>query len=97
MDKIKTRHLLNLVPADLVSAYKGKAHRCACGCSGRHSYMDAEKGTARRGYTVDQDEVRPKSVALTLVVIQDHFMDAEWFGSGFSVVVDDKMYAVYVD
>lgn len=91
----ETRQLLNLSAADLVSAYNGKAGKCACGCSGRHSYMDAEAGSARRGYAVDPEEVRPKSVALTLEMVQENFRTAESFGTGFSAVVGERVYAVY--
>jgi len=96
MSKTETRTLLNLTVNDLVSAYNGRSGKCACGCSGRHSYMDADLGTARRGYAVDADEVRPKSVARTLTKVQDHFDTAESFPGGFSVDVDGRLFAVYV-
>lgn len=90
-----TKNLVDLTEADVVSAYRGKAGKCACGCSGTHRYMDAESGTAHRGYQVDEDEVNPVFVATILRKIQRNAAEAESFGTGWSLVVGSRLLCVY--
>jgi hypothetical protein len=69
--------LADLTPEDLLSAYNG-LHGCACGCRGRHSYMNAAEGAARRGYPVYPDEVNRVRVANTLRTIKAHADEATY-------------------
>lgn len=43
----------------VASVYSGKAGRCCCGCSGKHTYASAHREWAgkNRGYAVDDDDV----------------------------------------
>ena len=43
----------------VVSVYSGRAHKCCCGCSGKHTYASeyAPYGKEIRGYPIDADEV----------------------------------------
>lgn len=49
---------------DVVSVYSGKANRCCCGCSGKHTYSSAHRDTVRRGYEVLDEEVNDRSVKM---------------------------------
>ena len=92
MDEIKIE---DLTTTDLVSAYSGRARKCACGCSGRHVYMDTVSGTAHRGYQVDADEVDPAAVKRILRKVQ-RSGEAESFGSGWSFQNETRLYVVYL-
>ena len=53
---------------NVLSVYNGKANKCMCGCSGKHSYSSAhrEEASKVRGYAVTDDEVNDKTVKMTL-------------------------------
>jgi len=96
-DPKKVEELLALTSDQLVSVYVGKSGRCACGCSGKHRYWDAEEGSKRRGYAVDADEVNRGYVRQTLGTIQLHAEQAEYEGHGIWCYDDGKkMYVAYV-
>jgi hypothetical protein len=51
---------------DVVSVYSGKAGKCMCGCSGKHTYASAHREWAskNRGYAIDDDEVSDRTVKI---------------------------------
>lgn len=51
--------------ATVASVYSGGRSRCACGCSGKHTYASqwTEWASKNRGYTVGEDEVSDRSVS----------------------------------
>lgn len=51
---------LKSIPFESVrSVYTGKANKCCCGCSGRHTYVSAyrDESSKNRGYTVEDSEI----------------------------------------
>src|SRR6185295_3252771 len=61
-----------VTPADIRSAYSGKARHCMCGCAGKHYYASAHRaeGSANRGYPVQDDEVDDRMIVRVLRLIQ---------------------------
>lgn len=96
--------LAALTEADVVSVYNGKPNRCACGCSGRHTYMSVEEGTKSRGYAVDDDEVSVVRVRNVLRTVQkapasevDLIADGSTSPAGniWSWQTETRLYVVY--
>ena len=91
-------HLLSLMPADVMSVYSGKAHRCCCGCSGNHRYAAAHRNVAskHRGYTVEDKEVNDVQVRRVLRILQKNAGTAHGGGGHFAVVIGERLYVVYL-
>lgn len=73
------------------SVYTGKAHKCCCGCAGKHRYssLNVAQASADRGYEVTPDEVNDRQVVKVLrdVQNQDGFFPVERGPGFFSVDV----------
>ena len=94
-----TIDVTKLEVADLLGAYNGLDHRCACGCSGRHSYVAANRAAAEknRGYAISDDEVSDRSVAYTLRKVQTNPTLVERNSDNcYSVSLGTRIYIVYV-
>ena len=73
---MNVNELLASVTVDQVmSVYSGKAGRCYCGCSGKHSYASKHVAIASkdRGYAVDADEVSDRQVKKVLGIVKANF------------------------
>ena len=101
--RIFTRELPEVEVKDVVSAYKGEAGACACGCSGNYFYTNKYRDLAskRRGYEVKDEEVNDEKVQEVVNEINDF---AKLYGvevlpvdGGFclTLVVWDKEYSLY--
>ena len=62
----------DIKPSFVMSVYSGKANKCCCGCSGKHTYAKAhqEAGSKDRGYEVGDEECNDRTVTLILRKIQ---------------------------
>lgn len=64
---------------DVMSVYVGRAGRCCCGCSGRHTTNpkhSALRGETR-GYTIDEHECDTKTVKRVLKKLQRNLAKVE--------------------
>lgn len=85
--------------ADLLSAYNGKAGKCACGCSGTHSYVAANRAEAEahRGYAISDDEISDVRAANVLRKLQRNADAVEKLSDTiYSLVLGTRMYVVYL-
>lgn len=57
---------------EVTSVYSGIDGKCACGCSGKHTYASAHQswGSKNRGYKVTDDEVNDRTVKLIVNKIE---------------------------
>jgi hypothetical protein len=94
-----TKTIQDLTPADVRSAYRGRANACMCGCKGKHYYVAAlrEEASTDRGYPVTDDEVSDAKVTKILRLVQAYAEDAEIDDSDIiSVDVGSSAYVVYL-
>lgn len=65
------QQLGTLTPDDVMCVYSGKPG-CACGCRGKYSYNSrhAAKGSERRGYAVDDEDINDREVKRILGLLQ---------------------------
>lgn len=94
-------------PEQVLSAYRGRAGSCRCGCKGTYRYtkVNQEAAGKNRGYEVGDDEVSDRSVKQTLAMLQTQHMcfpvdversvirDGETI---FDMQVGNRDYTVYV-
>lgn len=62
---------------DVMSVYSGKAHKCCCGCSGKHTYSSQYRDVVskQRGYEIDDDEVSDRTVKLIMSKINRYVVE----------------------
>lgn len=67
--------LESVTPAQVMSAYKGRAGKCYCGCSGTHNYNSQHVAAASkdRGYEVTPDEVNDEAIEDILETVKSNF------------------------
>lgn len=73
------------------SVYSGKANRCCCGCSGKHTHV----ADVNRGYPITADEVNDRTVK----IIFNKVMKAgavKISDTCYSVDTDTRTYVVYL-
>lgn len=66
--------MIKIALSNVLSVYSGKAGKCCCGCSGKHTYASATRDAAgkRRGYPVtDDDEISDRCVKHTVAKIRN--------------------------
>ncbi len=84
---------------EIDKVYRGKPHKCMCGCAGDYFYMqsNAEAGGKSRGYELQAEEISDGTVKRILnkvkknqgegiEVIDDYI---------FTVVIGTKQYTIY--
>jgi hypothetical protein len=86
----------------VLKTYSGRPG-CACGCNGKYAYRPETKeiGAKERGYEVDADDIKPKSVAHTIKMVNSAIkgemeVDCLVFDREFiSVEKGNKVWTVY--
>ena len=73
---------MTLTLDNVASVYSGKRGRCACGCSGKHTYSTEHKVWASkdRGYDVGDDEINDRTVKM--MKYQGSILDGFMHGEG---------------
>lgn len=90
--------LQSLAPTDVAHVYSGKAGKCCCGCSGKHSYALAHRAEAgeQRGYPIADDEINDREVTRVLRLIQAHDANLDPRGNFVSARVGKRVYVAYL-
>lgn len=67
--------LESVTPAQVMSAYEGRAGKCYCGCAGNHRYASKHREVAgvNRGYAISDDEVNDRQVKKVLRIVKENF------------------------
>jgi hypothetical protein len=96
----KMKSIQDLGPSDIMSVYSGKAHRCCCGCSGKHSYNESHAYLAgvNRGYPVSEEEINNRMVTKVLRLIQaneEKIEKREPSDNHVAVIVGTRIYVAY--
>ena len=80
--------------------YSGKAHHCACGCSGIYRIASAHREFADkdRGYPYEDCDVNDQFVAKVVGIIKNNSSQVRVFSGGSAIAVDvhDRTYVAYV-
>lgn len=82
----------------VASVYSGKAHHCACGCSGKHRYASAHKAWAskHRGYAIEKSEINDAQVAKIVALVEANQDKAYVYNWGVMIhELYGKTYCVY--
>jgi len=81
--------------ADVVQVYVGKAHRCACGCSGTHSYASRVAKEAG-GYDVRVSDRAVANAVRKINGCQPEEREDQKTSTDYAcAVIGDKMYVAY--
>jgi hypothetical protein len=94
-----TLSILALAFTDIASVYSGRAHRCCCGCSGKHYYNSTltKSASAWRGYPVLSEEINNRMVTRVLRKIQRNVTEAKLFENDHvSVTLGNRLYVAYL-
>ena len=88
---------MTLTLDNVASVYSGKAGRCCCGCSGKHTYASALRAEASksRGYEVRDEEVNDRTVK----IIFNKLMKNEFekiSDTCYSYETGSRLYVVYL-
>ena len=80
------------------SVYSGINGRCACGCSGKHTYASQHQAwvSKNRGYEVDSEEINDKVVKMIVNKINKNISDADIDESYASVELGNRLYIAYL-
>jgi len=88
---------MTLTLDNVASVYSGKAGRCCCGCSGKHTYASALRAEASksRGYEVRDEEINDRTVK----IIFNKLMKNEFekiSDTCYSYETGSRLYVVYL-
>lgn len=82
---------------DIMHVYSGKAGRCCCGCSGKHTYAKAYQKEAGvdRGYPVKDCECNDRMVAKVVRIIRENVEICEVTADYVAVTIGSRLYIAY--
>ena len=91
---------MTLTLDNVASVYSGKAGRCCCGCSGKHTYASALRAEASksRGYEVRDEEINDRTVRMIFnKVMKAYYKDVTKISETcYSYETDTRLYVVYL-